>query len=334
MTEKREQATKYLLQLLKLYGNRAVVVKIKPEGPVCVMAKNFIRKQLASAGILFPFNDAKRIETPPINSALDQDMLSVLFHEALINFEIAYVEDTCHEGNRKADSFVNRIYDWIDKKYEWLNCTFPQYGEDELQPFGEEVEEEREMTNEEALAIMQEYGYDPVKNVIELNMIFWDLAYKHLPLPKILKQAIIETATDKSIRKILLVNSKKFNVYIANNTDEEGDTIKDLRRELNETTSEQKKEFKKKLNEERQKMAAHKKVSRRTHKLLTSWGSKMVQQYDLTNESDIKDYLSWFEDMNRKVSNAVVKKFASNIEHPELFIDMCTEHNKKYIEED
>ena len=31
MTERREQATRFLLQLIKLYGNRAIVVKIKPE---------------------------------------------------------------------------------------------------------------------------------------------------------------------------------------------------------------------------------------------------------------------------------------------------------------
>lgn len=334
MTEKREQATKYLLQLLKLYGNRAIVVKIKPEGPVCVMAKNFIKKQLSAAGILFPYNDAKRVETPPINNTLDQDKLSVLFHEALIEFEIAYVEDTCSDNNPKADGFVNRIYDWIDRKYEWLDCTFPNYADGEIEPFGVEVIEDPEMTNEEALAVMQEYGYDPVKNVIDLNMIFWDLAYKHLPLPKNLRQAIIGTATDPSIRKILLTNSKKFNTYIASNTDEEGSVIKDLRRELNEATAGQKKEFKRKLNEERKKVSAFKKVTKRMHKFLISPDSRIAQQFDLSKENDIREFLSWFEDMDRKVANPVVKRFAQRLDSPDLFIKMCTEHNEKYTNDE
>lgn len=334
MTERREQATRFLLQLIKLYGNRAIVVKIKPEGAVCVMAKNFIKKQLSSVGILFPYNDAKKIDTPPINNALDQDKLSVLFHEALIEFEIAYVEDTCAADNPKADGFVNRIYDWIDRKYEWLDCTFPEYTDGDIEPFGVEVQEEPEMTNEQALEVMKEFGYDPVKNVIDLNMIFWDLAYKHLPLPKSLKTAIIETATDPSIRKILIANSKKFNGYIANNVDEEGNAIKDLRRELNEATFGQKKEFKRKLNEERQKMASFKKVTKRMHKFLTTPDSRIAQQFDLTKENDIREFLSWFEDMGRKVSNPVIKKFSQRLEDNELFIQMCSEHNKKYEESD
>lgn len=40
------------------------------------------------------------------------------------------------------------------------------------------------------------------------------------------------------------------------------------------------------------------------------------------------------EDMGRKVSNPVIKKFSQRLEDNEQFIQMCSEHNKKYEESD
>lgn len=54
MDNRFESAKLYLIDLLRAYGHRPVVVKVRMDGePVEVMAKNMVKKQLTAAGILF-----------------------------------------------------------------------------------------------------------------------------------------------------------------------------------------------------------------------------------------------------------------------------------------
>ena len=57
MESKFENAKLYLIELLRIYGHRPIIVKIKQDGEeVEVMARTFVRRQLTAAGIEFPWN--------------------------------------------------------------------------------------------------------------------------------------------------------------------------------------------------------------------------------------------------------------------------------------
>ena len=135
MNERFENAKLYLIDLLRAYGHRPVVVKVRMDGePVEVMAKNMVKKQLTAAGILFPYGEGNKPNQHSINTALDTDMLSVIFYEALFEFESAYIEANCKD-NPKAARFIDSVYDWIERKQAWMICTFPSYSDEELRPF-------------------------------------------------------------------------------------------------------------------------------------------------------------------------------------------------------
>ena len=145
MNERFENAKLYLIDLLRAYGHRPVIVKVRMDGePVEVMAKNMVKKQLTAAGILFPYGEGNKPNQHTINTALDTDMLSVIFYEALFEFESAYIEANCKD-NPKAARFIDSVYDWIERKQAWMICTFPSYSDEELRPFlpDKDIEDEK-----------------------------------------------------------------------------------------------------------------------------------------------------------------------------------------------
>ena len=73
MTERLENATNYLIDLLRAYGHRPITVKITQEGEeVDVMARTFVKRQLAKAGILFPHAEGGKPNTRKVNTSLDK----------------------------------------------------------------------------------------------------------------------------------------------------------------------------------------------------------------------------------------------------------------------
>ena len=87
-------ATEYLIDLLRAYGHRAIVVNINQQGEeLHVQAKDFVRRQLAAAGIKFPYSETNKPNNRILNKHIDEDMLSVIFHEALFDLETAYVKE-------------------------------------------------------------------------------------------------------------------------------------------------------------------------------------------------------------------------------------------------
>ncbi len=80
MEYKFESAKNYLLDLLRIYGHRPIIVKIKQDGEVVeVMAMTFVRRQLTAVDIEFPWNELKKRSPKIKNPELDNDELSILF---------------------------------------------------------------------------------------------------------------------------------------------------------------------------------------------------------------------------------------------------------------
>ena len=104
-----ENAQQYLIDLLRIYGHRPIIVKIKQDGEVVeVMARTFVRRQLTTAGILFPWNELNKKSSKIKNNNLDDDELSILFHLAVFDLESAYVQEFC-QGKPEAEAYINFI---------------------------------------------------------------------------------------------------------------------------------------------------------------------------------------------------------------------------------
>ena len=96
MNERFDNAKLYLIDLLRIYGHRPIIVKIKQDGEeVEVMARTFVRRQLTAADIEFPWNELNKRSAKIKNPELDDDELSILFHRAVFDLESAYVEEFC-----------------------------------------------------------------------------------------------------------------------------------------------------------------------------------------------------------------------------------------------
>ena len=194
MDNRFESAKLYLIDLLRAYGHRPVIVKVRMDGePVEVMAKNMVKKQLTSAGILFPYGEGNKPNQHTINTALDTDMLSVIFYEALFEFESAYIEANCKD-NPKAARFIDSVYDWIDRKQAWMICTFPSYSDEELRPFLPDIDIEDEKVDKSARKKAKEFltsiGITSLESTDDINRIFWDMAVQRKSLNSQIRESV------------------------------------------------------------------------------------------------------------------------------------------------
>ena len=185
MESRFELAKNYLIDLLRAYGHRLIIVKIAKDGEeIRIMAKNFVKRQLTTADIPFPFSEGNKKNFKIINPELDEDMLSILFHKAVFELETAYLEEYC-EGKPEAEAYINSVYGWIERKQEWLHCTFSYYEGEEFEPFLEK-EPEPELkkgdlsvgleVTEEDVKTLKEMGYQQISSVHAMAQLFWAFA--------------------------------------------------------------------------------------------------------------------------------------------------------------
>lgn len=144
-----------------------------------------VKKQLTAAGILFPYGEGNKPNQRVINSAIDKDMLSVISYEALFEFEAAYIETNCKD-NPRAAKFIDSVYDWIERKQEWMKCTFSAYTDEELQPFLPDKEVEDESIDwgarKKAKEFLATLGITSFESTDDINKIFWEMAIRRKPV--------------------------------------------------------------------------------------------------------------------------------------------------------
>ncbi len=339
------RARKNLSDLLRVYGDYPIIVKVNMNGEeVQVSAKSFVKRQLNKVGLMFPYTAPNKNNTRPINTQLDIDQLSVIFHEAVFEFEEAYIETNCL-GDPQAEGYVNSIYVWINKKRQWLDCTFPHYTEDELVPFLEETKSLDLMT-EEAIAAREafkSYGIRKVDSMKDTNRLFMEMALLHEPITKEQKKHILNLIVDGDVRKAFVEAVDKYNhllQYKLENkqihTEEENKVkIKTLNIEVTDLKKKYKDdvaELKEEVSKLKKQNKAYEKSYRKIRTLLGNPREVMFNVYDLTKESDIREYLSWFQASNRKIKNQTIKvlekfRYPDNPEALDLFKRMVEEYN-------
>jgi hypothetical protein len=69
--------------------------------------------------------------------------------------------------------------------------------------------------------------------------------------------------------------------------------------------------------------------------VLKSNGSRFNSAYDLTSETDITEFLSWYKTVKRPVNKQTIKSICRGIikreGSDELFMKMVEEHNAQYV---
>ena len=348
MENRFQIARDHLLDLLKYYGNRTILVKITQDGrEVKVWAKTFVRRRIEKTGIPFIFGTGSNRIVRVTNPELDDDMLAVIFHKAVFELERGYIEVFC-EGRPQAQRFIDSINGWIKYKEEWLSCTFPTYKEEDLVPFitdeitfgtfsaGLEVKEEDANT-------LRELGYDSISDVREMAELFWDFAVRREPIGRLMKNAILAITLDEQAANYLSTNFRKLNGIIQEHIDNDGlmpdekialddmqDEILKVRREANKKV----KAAKKGVQEDMQYLRKLRKVAKKLKKLLLNPLSTFTRTYDFTKEEDINGFLKWFKLMERHVPMTFVrqmeKRYYQEPGQLDMFKQRVEEHNLQF----
>lgn len=351
MTERLENAINCLIDLLRAYGNRPITVKLTQEGEeVDEVARTFVKRQLNKVGIMFPHEEGKKPNTRKINDSLDKDMLSVIFHEALFEFEVAYLKANC-EGKPHAKHYIDMLYNWIGNKQQWMNCTFPLYTDDELIAFPETPAEtiktdspgvDAEMLQKE-MEYLNDLGFEQIANQTEMMQLFWVLAMKGKLMDITLRAAIKAITIEEQAMRYFSNNYRAYNRTIQKNLLDAGifhdetksrAAIRKHETELNERVHTVRKELNEKIRKLRTDGSGYKKVARKLKALLDDPNSDFQKSYDLTREEDIDNYLSWYRLMKRVVRTTTVKSI-EKFRYPEtgvldLFKQKVEAHNTEF----
>ena len=223
MESRFESAKLYLIDLLRAYGHKMIIVKIKQDGEeVEVMARTFVKRQLTAAGIEFPYNEINKRCSKIINNDLDNDELSIIFHRAVFDLESAYVEEFC-QGRPEAEAYINSIYSWIERKKEWLDCTFSYYAGEDIEPFLEESQRtELELgtlseglyVTEEDVKTLKKMGFKKISSVQAMMQVFWSFASYRIPIGNSMKNAIFSITVDEEAADYLNSYCHFYNSFI------------------------------------------------------------------------------------------------------------------------
>ena len=338
-SERLDHAIMYLVDLLRAYGKRAIIVNINQQGEeVNIVAKDFVKRQLATAGIKFPYREANKPNVRILNKHIDADMLSVLFHEALFELEDAYVKVYC-EGNPKAEKYIDSIYSWIERKEVWIKCTFPPYTDAQLAPFLDTRPIEKDVDPEsvkEAKEKLAELGFDKINTFEDIHKMLWELAMRRNPVTKSLKEAVETLITDERVLAWFQETVHSYNCYVhVRHTDEifrkEESVLKKLKGELTTAQTNFKVLQGNSKQEKLQAESMSRKLAKKLMNQLKTHNTRFQNSYDFTREEDIAEFLSWYKiikrPVNKKTIKDICKRRCPDPESQEMFLRMVEAQN-------
>ena len=363
-----ENAQQYLIDLLRIYGHRPIIVKIKQDGEVVeVMARTFVRRQLTAAGILFPWNELNKKSSKIKNDNLDDDELSILFHLAVFDIEAAYVQEFC-QGKPEAEAYKNFIFSWIDRKKEWLDHTFSYYIDEKIVPFLEETSQPKlemgELSKgleviEEDVKLLKKMGFKKISSIQAMMQVFWSFASRRIPIENTMKNSILSITIDEEAGDYLESYVHFYNSFIQKKIERDAwpideekvrkheNQLKKLNKkhqlEIEERNKKHKEEitklhkrYQEELQIARNNTKEYKKIIDKFRKKVKNPCSKIFHTYDFSDENEIRDFISWFRVLHKKVKNQTVKqilrnRFEENPDEAELFKQMVEEYNSTLV---
>lgn len=344
MTERYLLATEYLIDLLRAFGHRTMLVNTKEDGQKSfTSAFNFVKYQLDGAGIRFPYNKTKEPCQHVINPSLSVGRISIIMYEAVFTIMVTYVE-AYWEDDPTADEYIDRLYDWIDNRREWMKTAFHEYSDEDLQPFLDEyVKTVDPEAIEEARQFLASKGITEVETSKDINQLFWKLAFQRQIMEKEVVDAIRTVITNYR-----LLNTFNYLFHFYNSTFhqlKESDTahqieqnnkmIIQLQNDCEQLRSKLKKEKNKNKQEVKMEESAYRKLTKKFFHYLQMPGLRFYKAYDFTSEADITEFLSWFKMVKRPVgkriySQLIKHSFKEDPQSGNLFMNMVEKYNLQF----
>ena len=313
---KYEEARQYLIELMQAYGQRPIFVKTDKNGElVKVIGKSFVKHQTEAIGIDYPSNAVRKKCNKRKNPQLDTEKLTIVFLEAYIEFEKAYIEAYCIY-DPKAQRLVATTYDWIERMRDWMYQTFHHYSEEELKPFLGENEEvwkpSRSEQSKKSSEYLAQYGVDSIKNQNDMMKLLWELAYRKQDVTYNITEAVKNVVDEEGLFNLFTHLSKDYSVYFKGRVEakkKEESEISSLKKRVHALEAENndlRKHDKVANNKIKLQASASRKVAVRTIKLLKPKG-KLFKAYDFTSEADIRDYISWYKQLGLPIPQKNIK---------------------------
>lgn len=312
------------------------------DSPTYETAKHFVQSCLVEIGIQFPFDEVREVEALEMSPSITQEKLTIIFYEAVFDYEIAICEERLSDP--KAKRFIKMVYDWIDRKQEYLANTFGDLVNEDFQPF---ITDEEKKAEQEKIAQLDEEELKWYRKITEqsttsittpyqISDLLWQFAYNHQTVPKALKHVLLKI-TSPELHKMLNSYIKSMNAFIQQHVDvaaEKTKVVAKVENDFNQLRHDLRKEYNQKLNEIRQQAACGNRTSKRLKKLLTNPYSSITQTYDLTSEDGVKNYIDWFFLMDAKITNPLLKALVAKLggeENSQLLIEKVKEHNAWWL---
>lgn len=352
MTERYEKSRTYLVNLLRAYRNKPIVVKLNEDGEeIKIIASTFVKTQLDHIKLDFPYEKVKERCPLLFNNKLNLRQLTILFHEAVFELESAYIEML--NDAPEADGYAYMIQKWITNKRIWLKTIYHGYDLCAIIPFPEQVEKrnlldtiEHTEDNEEVIAFLNDIGIYAISNPIDLNTVLWHLMANLRSFDKNLADVLFEISMDKGpTLKFISSYKKTFNDVVSllqQRKDKKKEEIIDshvnsLKEEL-QSVKDELKMTRKTCAEMVQKDKYHK-VGNSLIRSLLNPQSTLYKAFNFEHETVREEYIKWFDKAQKRIGDSRIrtlkKHWRFSDEAWKEFYNLLERHNEKYkVDED
>jgi hypothetical protein len=213
-------------------------------------------------------------------------------------------------------------------------------------PVDDGQEEKDPHAMQKAKAFLSKFGIEKIEDTPDLNKFFWEMAVRRKVISKPIREAVRTVIVSDRLMKAFNNALVAYNEFIEAKTSDpefvsEEQKVKDMAKahkaELNQLAQAQKQEEKAK-NQIKMKLQQEESMSRKLTKKfmnqLKTHHSRFQQSYDLTQEKDIEEFLSWYKVLKRPVNKKTIKDIVNlRLKEPgtsELFLSMVEAHNELF----
>lgn len=360
----------YFSELLKAYGDKNILLKNEEGGYYQREAREYIGANFYGLGIKVRIPKKNQISwRAKTKEELSPEQLTYVFFKALADIKRAYLDDfkPSEEGDELILENVRKSYEtnlkYLESISEW-SVDLP-----ELFPFtadgaGDGAKERKT----EIIACLQKLasmGCERMDNMDHLDYMFWRFAYLGEEITQSMRDAMVSLTIKSELRDYIDYQVDKFN-YALRRQKKESESERHIRMKKESEDSKLKQQIelikiaekKKALDEREEMLKAYSKkkmqhykdkikdlkinnegrhnLSRILIKKLSNTSDPFFKSYNLNNEKDIREYISWFDaalvSIKASLSRKLLEDFITEESAKQLFIDLVKQTNDKIQE--
>lgn len=363
---------RHLIELTRAYGLKDILVQKEGEkSPQYVMARTYVLRVMRQLQINIKEEKTRNENWKPIYDNLTSQQLTILFFRAIFNMKAGYLEDYTPE-NEIDEKKRNAVRKSMEQDVKWLH-TFSGYDDESLTPFpytedgvGPGAEERREEI-EECKALLSDLRISRFHAINGINDAFIALAAVRVNMTQSMRDALISLTDNQELRDYIdyfcdkyksdlsetnwLIYFKSYKLLRGSIVDEKlnikrneveklkllveskNKEIKELKEEMKRLKSKYGKEYGERLQRTQKNNKTYRNLGKALFVSLTDYRSKLVQSYNLNQEDDIRQYLSWFENagkvLRRTYIESIVRHRITDNDAKILFRNLALEMNTR-----